>query len=440
MNNGAGIPDAIRAVPTRSGPRARIMVATPTYTGDLVHKYVESYTSAAIYCLFHKVELELKIVSGASLIQYARNQLIREFLEDPTYTHLMWIDADVGFDPRAIMTLLNHDKDVVGGVYPMKSMPVEWPYDAMPGEQTSTLHRANILPGGFMLCSRKSMQAVADAADEYWHYTGGMRYLTKHVMDLTLENKKLLGEDVILCRKLQLAGFDIWVEPDIAFSHTGRFEWRGILAKAIEQGTPQGKIPPHLIQDLRNETDYERMGNICLDMFKAWGNTWAAPGVELLALANMARKHKMILETGSGLSTLVMAAANPNAEIHVLENDPDWCARLHQEIKGHGLTNVTIHLTPISQDNWFYVIPDDLPKSFDMVFHDGPQFLDGTGLEKNTDTRLPFYDVLSDRIEGAVLLLDDVEHYPEVLERYEHQLIGGRFAICQPRAKKAKAA
>lgn len=408
------------------------MVATPTYTGELVHRYVESFTAATVFCLLHKVELELRIVSGASLIQYARNQLIREFLEDETYTHLMWIDADVGFDPRAIMRLLDHGKDVVGGVYPMKCMPVEWPYEPMPREQTGTLHRAKILPGGFMLCSRKSMQTVADASQEYWHYTGGMRYLTKHVMDLTLEDGKLLGEDVILCRKLQLAGFDVWVEPDIAFSHTGKFEWRGILRKAIENGVPQGSIPPHLIQDLRNETDYVRLGNLVHEMFRAWGNVWAAPAPELLALALMARKHKRILETGSGLSTLVMAAANPDAEIHVLESDPEWCARLHQEIKGHQLTNVTIHLTPLDPATLFYEIPKALPASFDMVFHDGPVWLDSKVIAKPTDTRLPFYTLLADRIADAVLVVDDADQYQDVLANYQHEVIGGRFAVCQP--------
>src|SRR5690606_33321512 len=136
-----------------SGPRARIMVATPTYTGELTHRYVDSLMAATVYCLYHKVELELRIVAGASLIQYARNQLVREFLEDESFTHLMWIDADVGFDPRAIVKLLDHDKDVVGGVYPMKCIPLEWPYEAMPGEQSTELHRAKIMPGGFLLCS-----------------------------------------------------------------------------------------------------------------------------------------------------------------------------------------------------------------------------------------------------------------------------------------------
>lgn len=166
-----------------AGPVARIMVATPTYSGELHHRYVESFTAALVHCLYHRVELEVRFVAGASLIQYARNQLVREFLEDESFTHLLWIDSDVGFDPRAVLKLLSHDKDIVGGVYPMKCIPIEWPYEPMPGEQSESLHRAKVLPNGFMLCTRQALQTLADGAQKYMHYMGGMKYETAHIFD-----------------------------------------------------------------------------------------------------------------------------------------------------------------------------------------------------------------------------------------------------------------
>lgn len=423
----------------RLGPRARVMVATPTYTGELVVPYVESYAASLLFCLVNKVELELRVVKGASLIQYARNQLIREFLEGD-YTHLMWIDADVGFDPRAIVKLIGHGKDVVGGVYPMKCVPIEWPYEPLPGEQTTSLHRAKILPGGFMLCTRKAVQKVADAAPWYWHYMGGMRYKTAHVMDLTLEDNTLLGEDVILCRKFQQAGFDVWVDPDIAFSHTGKFEWRGNLAVSIEQGPQQGKLQHHQVQRLRLEDDPHKRTEVIDEMFKAWGNTWSAPPAELLALSTLAQKATRILETGCGLSTIVMAASNPNAHVHCLENDSEWCKRLLDECRALGLDNVTVHLTPLNPSNWFYDIPADLPESFDLALHDGPPFLDGTHLVRTTDPRLPFYELLADRIRDAVLVIDDIESFKDQAANYRHEIVGERFAICMPNVRKSEAA
>jgi predicted O-methyltransferase YrrM len=245
---------------------------------------------------------------------------------------------------------------------------------------------------------------------------------------------------VILCRKFQQAGFDVWCDPEIAFSHSGKFEWRGVLSKAIAQGPGQSRISPHLIQDLRNETDPHKLGELVHEAYKEWGNNWSAPPAELLTLATLARRSTCILETGSGLSTIVMAVANPNANIHCLEHDGAWCETLRQEIQRHGLTNVTIHLTPLSPENYFYQVPGDLPDWFDMVFHDGPVWLDGTNMAKPTDTRIPFYTLLANRVRDAILVIDDIEQYPECPLPYRHEIVGGRFAICLPNKRESAAA
>lgn len=411
------------------------MVATPTYDGTLHHRYVESYAAALLYCLYHKVELDLRIVAGSSLIQYARNQLVRLFLEDPSYTHMLWIDSDVGFDPRAIMQLLDSGKDLIGGVYPMKTMPLEWPYEPLPGEQTGELHRAKILPGGFLLCSRKVIESVAAKAETYVHHMQGMQYPTKHVFDVPLVDGVLLGEDVIFCQRARAAGFDVWCDPNINFSHSGGFEWRGNMREAIVNGQIAQPINAQALRQLRTELDPRKIGEICEELRSAWNNPYSPPAAELTALAILAKREGVtrILEAGSGISTLVLAAANPNAHVHALEQDADWCRRLISTCRSHGLHNVTLHLTPLDEPTYFYRIPKDLPPSFDLALVDGPTFLDGTPLSKCTDTRLGFYDELANRVRpGGVIVVDDVEHYGPQIERYvERELVHNRFAICR---------
>lgn len=422
-----------------SGPRARIFVATPTYDGTLHHRYVSSLLAATLYCLFHKVELELRVVAGASLIQYARNQLVREFLEDPTFTHMMWIDADVGFDPRAIMQLLNHGKDVVGGVYPMKCIPIEWPYAPLEGEKVEGLHRASVMPGGFLLVSRKAVQAVADQSAEYIHTMGGFRYPTKHVFDLVLENRQLLGEDIIFSRKLIACGFDVWCDPHLSFAHCGGYEWRGNLGEAIRMGAVRAPIDKRLLMRVREERDHAKLSEAIEELWKAWGNKWSPPASELFALALLARDRRMILEAGSGLSTLVMAAVNPDAQIHALEHDPEWVERMRQECEALNLTNVTIHHAKLVQPGLCYEVPQDLPASFDLAFVDGPAFF--TALPRVTDSRLPFYERFADRIRDAVVVIDDIEYYRDIAAKYEqHRIVGDRFAVCRPNKRKAEAA
>lgn len=404
------------------------MIATPTYTGELHHRYVHSLMAAMVYCLYHKVELELNVVSGASLIQYARNQLLREFLNDKSFTHIMWIDADVGFDPRAIMQLLDHEKDVVGGVYPMKCIPLEWPYEPMPGEQTGSLHRAKIMPGGFLLCSRKACEAVAETASTYTHHMNGMQYPTKHVFDVTLEDGVLLGEDVIFSRRLVNAGLDIWCDPDISFQHCGQFQWRGNLRQAIEQGPRAPQFDKSLLPEIESN-DHHRILVACEQLFGAWGNAWAVPSAELMTLALLAKKAKRIVEFGSGLSTIVLAAANRDAEVHALEDKPEWVDFMRRAVEEAGLTNVTIHAA--STEDRSYTVPEGLPESFDLAFVDGPV--------SPTD-RLPIFERFASHIEGAVVVIDDAHEFEDIVARYRHEVIGERFAVCMPRMVTSTAA
>ena len=40
------------------------------------------------------------------------------------YTHLLFIDADIGFSEKSIFRMLDFDKDVVAGIYPRKA--IDW--------------------------------------------------------------------------------------------------------------------------------------------------------------------------------------------------------------------------------------------------------------------------------------------------------------------------
>ena len=45
-------------------------------------------------------------------------------MDDEQYTHLLFIDADIAFNPESIFRMLDLDEDVVTGVYPRKV--IDW--------------------------------------------------------------------------------------------------------------------------------------------------------------------------------------------------------------------------------------------------------------------------------------------------------------------------
>ncbi|RYE96385.1 MAG: hypothetical protein EOO77_41060, partial [Oxalobacteraceae bacterium] len=102
-----------------------IAVATPCYGGQVFQNYFMSILKLVFNAANNNVALSFIIRGGDSLIPRTRNSIVAEFLATEQYTHLLWIDADIGFEPEAVFRLVKADRDVAAGVYPMKTQG--WP-------------------------------------------------------------------------------------------------------------------------------------------------------------------------------------------------------------------------------------------------------------------------------------------------------------------------
>jgi hypothetical protein len=104
--------------------KKKLFVATPMYGGSAHGMYVKSCLDLQAVCSQYGIEVRFSFIFNESLITRARNYLVDEFLRAEGFTHLLFIDADIHFDPRDVIALLALDKEVVGGPYPKKS--IKW--------------------------------------------------------------------------------------------------------------------------------------------------------------------------------------------------------------------------------------------------------------------------------------------------------------------------
>src|ERR1700743_1301205 len=119
-----------------------LVVATPCFGGQLSTIYVNS-----IFALQNTVRslsnlrLKVELRDGDALITRARANLMTSFLDDPSTTHLLFIDAASGFPPDQVFRLIESGADVVAGVYPIKRVNWEKAQRAIEGR------RANVPAG-----------------------------------------------------------------------------------------------------------------------------------------------------------------------------------------------------------------------------------------------------------------------------------------------------
>jgi hypothetical protein len=74
------------------------------------------------YAKSARFEVSLAMVNHDALISRARSTLLAAFLDNPSATHLLFVDADISFEPQQVERLLRFDKDFTGALYPLKSM------------------------------------------------------------------------------------------------------------------------------------------------------------------------------------------------------------------------------------------------------------------------------------------------------------------------------
>ncbi len=90
--------------------RPLIFVATPCYGGLLTQDYVLSLLALVAQGASNGFDSLVALQGHDSLITRSRNTLVAHFLEHTAATHLMFIDADIGFDASHIRRMLALDE------------------------------------------------------------------------------------------------------------------------------------------------------------------------------------------------------------------------------------------------------------------------------------------------------------------------------------------
>lgn len=226
-----------------------VFIATPMYGGTATGIYTVSMVQLPAVFLRNRVNL-LYAFWNESLVPNARNVLTHQFLESQA-THLMWIDADIGFNALDIVSMLIADKDIVCGVYPKKE--IDWTSVAeaaragVPAEELSNyagsfaikplaagegadadpdgLFEIEAGGTGFMLIKRAVFDALADDVSDYLSDFLPDRIAIKEFYSTAIEpgSGRLVAEDFHFCRQARDHGFKIYAAPWVRLSHAGTY-------------------------------------------------------------------------------------------------------------------------------------------------------------------------------------------------------------------------
>jgi len=232
----------------------KILIGTPCYNGLVTTDYLVSMMRLQNELARHNIQFTLETTSTVSLIPIARNYIVSKLLADATFTHLLFLDADIGFDPAVVPRYVAANRDVVAGIYPVKHLDPEAIRQLPPGQPiASTMHYATLLvhgaqpdgkgfiraeyaATGFMLIQRQVLERMA-AAHPQLKYQHMFAHSTSQapnehlyaLFDTSLdpENGLYLPEDYTFCKRWTEMGGEIWVDVFSKLTHVGTFSYQG---------------------------------------------------------------------------------------------------------------------------------------------------------------------------------------------------------------------
>ena len=245
-----------------------IYVATPVHSECSIH-YTQSLLTFQLACLQQNIKVSFSLLKS-SLVTQGRNLCVSNFMEsEDSYSHFLFIDSDIDFEPETIFKMIEADKEVIAAPYPLKAidwdkihrrvnakemdaemmskMGFTWPIKLENQKEISVekgVMQVSHAPTGCMLIKKqvfeKMIKAFPNLKIEQPTIVNGKESTSPYYYNFfdtyhEPETKRYYGEDFGFCKRWTDIGGKcyLYVKDDI--THVGEYKYTGNLLVDMKQ-------------------------------------------------------------------------------------------------------------------------------------------------------------------------------------------------------------
>lgn len=254
--------------------RPHICLLTPCYGGMCYTSYTSSLITTQTMCNQFQIPLTIMFCSNESLVTRARNNLVARALSKPDITHVLFVDADITWNPTDVLQLLLAHKMVVGGIYPKKKLRwdrlseslercqkkhaesphyrntpfsqsleealVDYNINVASPNETKTelsvvqnIAEVHHIPCGFMMIRREALETMQKAfpstkyTDDTSNLTPTEQPFAYALFDCDVMDGHYLSEDWLFCERWKKMGGKVHAHISLSLSHSGYYTFAG---------------------------------------------------------------------------------------------------------------------------------------------------------------------------------------------------------------------
>lgn len=242
-------------------PAPYLVIGTPCYGRQVTDLYASSLLKLLLACQQRNIRMQVQMTGSDALITRARQNVVAQFLGIEAATHLLFIDADIGFEPDQVFRLMDFDAPMSAAVYPIKR--IDWEKvaasvhagraplhsaalsymiefaDAGPIAARDGFAKVSYAGTGFLMIKREALISMIE------HYPE-LRYQRDHKPNDKLagspwrsalfncmideESGAYLSEDFSFCRRWTAMGGEIWADLYSRLTHVGTVDFTGDIS------------------------------------------------------------------------------------------------------------------------------------------------------------------------------------------------------------------
>lgn len=238
-----------------------ILVCTPCYAGGVTAQHMAAALKLTWALDAAGLEYDWNLGWNESLVHRARMEMTRQFLTTK-FSHQLWLDADIDFEPEAVAALWNLNADIAVGVYQMKKPDVKWFTAWKDGKLVNVDEfdgptEVDYAGTGFMLISRKAIEKIIRHLDRKYEIATRLidslgvldkesKAIAREMLDAMapdfqgpegrtpalyktpLFHDGLESEDYHFCRIAREAGLKIMMDPNVRLTHWGQYPYGAV--------------------------------------------------------------------------------------------------------------------------------------------------------------------------------------------------------------------
>lgn len=218
-----------------------LFVALPAYDFKVSLKLAVSLARLAQMLPQHGVSLQIGSICGCSVVSRARNLLVKDFL-DSSCTDLIFIDADINFEPDDVLRLMawasDPKKGIVGCVPRTRKTNKVYIAQLDQDEEGVTMNRMGLVRAkriatAFMLVRRQVFAELVEANPQWNYYDHTTDKMLNAVFDFLVTEEGYMGEDYLFCDRARAIGYEVWIDPTIKLGHMGVQEYEGDFGRDV---------------------------------------------------------------------------------------------------------------------------------------------------------------------------------------------------------------